>query len=41
MVSAWLPFSKALQVLLHLARKRQMPSIEALDLVDAGAGVLG
>ena len=36
-----LPFSKALQVLGHLARQRQMPGIEALDLVDAGAGVFG
>jgi hypothetical protein len=34
-----LPFSRALQVLGHLARQRQMPGIEALNLIDAGAGV--
>jgi hypothetical protein len=36
-----LPFPKALQVLRHLSRERKVARIKALDLIDAGAGVLG
>ena len=32
---------KALQVLRHLARERQVLGIEALDLLNARAGILG
>jgi hypothetical protein len=36
-----LPPSKTLQVLRHLSGERQVACVKALDLIDAGAGVLG
>ena len=34
-------FPKTLQVLRELRRERQVACIEAFDLIDAGAGILG
>jgi hypothetical protein len=41
MKPAPVPLSKALEVLRHLPSERTMARIEPLNLIDAGAGVLG
>ncbi len=40
-MGVWLPFSEASQVLCHRAQERQMAGVEVLNLIGAGAGVLG